>query len=102
DLLPGFVVDESDLNRIAPDLKRVDADDRARPPLSAIGVHALDDGDHGNEERNRDDDAEECKERTELMAPDRIDGENDGFEEGHGWKIKSIRIAELSPESGSP
>src|SRR5205814_7485322 len=58
------------LNGIATDLKRIDADDRARQPLANVGVHALDHGDDGDEKRDGDDDAEQGEEGSQLVAPD--------------------------------
>src|ERR1051326_4294407 len=87
DLLPRFVVDEAHLNRIAADLERVHPDDRARDPLTDVRVHPLDDGDDGDEKCDRDDDAEQREERAEPVAPDRLDGEGNGFVQGHGGKL---------------
>ena len=88
DLLPRLVVDEPDLNGIAADLKGVDAHDRAREPFADVRIHPLNHRDDGDEKRDRDDDAEQRKERTELVAPDGLQGEADGFVERHGWKLQ--------------
>ena len=97
DLLPRLIIDEPDLNRIAPDLKRVHADNRPRQSLTHVRVHALDDGDHRHQECDRHDDAQQREERAELVAPDGLEGEADGFEERHGVNYNAkcgIRNAE--------
>ena len=83
-LFPRLIVDEADLNRIAADLKGIDADDGPRETLAHVGVHALNDGDDGDEECDRDDDAEQREERAELMAPNGLKGQAESFEERHG------------------
>ena len=82
-LFPRLVVDEADLNRIATDLKRVDADDCPRQALAHVRVHSLNDGDDRDEECDRDDDAEQREEGAELVAPDGLQSEAKGFEERH-------------------
>src|SRR5436190_1403383 len=95
DLLPLFVVDESHLDRIAPDLKRVDADDRAGEALAHVRVHALDDRHDGHEEGDRHDDAEQREEGPELVTPDGLESEAERFVEGHDLKLQcGIRNAE--------
>src|SRR5436309_2815546 len=84
DLLPCFVVDEPDLDRVPTDLKGVDPDDRARDALAHVGVHALDHGHYRDEEPDRHDDPEQREERAELVAPRGLEGLEDGFGEGHG------------------
>ncbi len=70
-----LVVEESHLDRRAANLERVGADDRARDVLADVRVHPLNDGDDGDEERHRDDDAEQGEERPELVAPDLGEGD---------------------------
>jgi hypothetical protein len=78
-----FVVDEPNLNGIAPDLERVDAHDRPGEPIAHVGVHALDHGHHGDEEGDRHDDAQQGEERPELVLPNGLEGEQYGFGELH-------------------
>jgi len=59
-----LVVDEADLDGVAADLERVDADDRAGEALAHVGVHPLNDRDDRDQERHRDDDAEQREERA--------------------------------------
>src|SRR5881394_2509371 len=84
DPLQLFVVDEPDLDRVATDLKRVDPDDRARDALAHVRVHALDHRDHGHEEPDRHDDAEQREERAQLVAPRGLERLENRFGEGHG------------------
>src|SRR5438046_915948 len=84
DLLPFFVVDEPDLDRVPPYLKGVDPDDRARDALAHVGIHSLDHGHDRHEEPDRHDDPEQREERTELVAPGGLERLEDRFGEGHG------------------
>src|SRR5881396_1090893 len=83
-LLPFFVVDEPNLDRVPTDLKGVDPDDRARDALAHVRVHALDHGHHRHEEPDRHDDSEQREERTELVAPCGLERLENRFGEGHG------------------
>src|SRR3989475_128545 len=87
DLLPCFVVDEPDLDRVPTNLKGVDPDDRARDAVAHVGVHALDHGHYRDEEPDRHDDPEQREERTELVAPRGLEGLENCFGEGHGGKL---------------
>src|SRR5881394_4055549 len=84
DLLPLFVVDESDLDRLPPDLERVHPDDGARDALAHVRVHALDHRDHGHQEPDRHDDPQQREERAELVAPRGLERLENRFGEGHG------------------
>ena len=87
DLFPRLVVDEPHLNGIATDLKRIDADDRARQPLANVGVHALDHGDDGDEKCDGDDDPEQGEEGSQLVAPNGQEREAERFGDAHGTKL---------------
>src|SRR5882762_3539766 len=94
-LFPRLVVDESYLNRIAADLERIDADDRAGQPLADVRVHPLDDRDDRDQKGDGDDDAEQRKEGSESVAPDRLEREAECFVQRHGLQSYSYRNASM-------
>src|SRR5439155_26398192 len=84
DLAPLLIVDETELDGLAPDLKRVHADDRTRQVLAYVSVRPLDHRDHRHQKRDRHDDPEQREERAELVAPRGLERLEDGFGELHG------------------
>src|SRR5207302_10054483 len=84
DPAPRQVVDETHLDRIAPDLERVHAHDRSGEPFPHVRVHPLNHGDDGDQKRHGYDDPEQRKERPQLVAPHGLQGLQDGFGQLHG------------------
>ena len=70
DALPRLVVEEADLDRHAPHLEGVGADQRVGDVLLDVRVHPLDHRHDGDEEGDRDDDAEEREEASQLVGAD--------------------------------
>jgi hypothetical protein len=81
--LSQFVIgQETDGDRGATDLKRVGPDDGPGNVLLDVRIHALDNRDHGDQEPDGDDDAQEGEEGTKLGAENGLHRQLKGFVEG--------------------
>ncbi len=83
DPLHHLVVQQPHRDRRAAHLEGIGADHRAGQVLLHVRVHALDDGHHHHEERDGHDDPEQREEGAQLGRPDGVEGNAEGFEEGH-------------------
>ena len=91
-----LVVEQADRDRRAPDLEGIGPDHRAGQVLLDVRVHPLDDRDDDDQEADRDDDAEEGEEGPELGAPDGLERETEGLEEGH-WREDKAGQGGMAP-----
>ena len=76
------VVADVDVGAIA-ELERVDRHDLADHLVGHVAAHAADDRHDGDQECDTDHHAEQGEEALELLHPDGLERESDGFEEGH-------------------
>ena len=68
-------------------------DHRAAEVVADVGIHPLDDGDHRDQEPDRDDDPEQGEKRTELAGANGLEGEEEGFAEGHPYpRLRPVLI----------
>jgi len=92
DALHRLVVEESDLDGRAPHLEGVRADDGAGDVLLHVRVHALDHRHHGDEERDGHDDAEERKERAQLIGSYFAEGDAQQVGQAHAGSYPPTAI----------
>ena len=83
-LLPDRFVDVADVDVGATtQLERVHGEQLADEIVLHVLAHPVDDRDDGDEEHHADANAREGEEALELLDPERLEGEPDGFEERH-------------------